>query len=380
MEENFTAQNGEEAPIVPKKRGRGRPRKNESVNSQTSNSDSISYIDYLPDKNQEVCEQHLEMFFDTMLERQLIWKNRFVDKIEAPWTDDPYFKEHKFTNLYRELDRSSQYLINNIIRDESNSLKNIVWKIIVYRMFNSPEAFKALSFIWKAGIPDYEDYENDKDKFVDVVDAIKATGGKLFTSAYIISSSLTPGETREHCYTKVVMPAIHKNIDKIMDICLLAENPEDIIKVLRNLPCVEKFIAHELYSDLIYINKYSKYQIFSFDANSFTNVGPGSSLGIRLIYPAYNNAKEQLQGIYRLLSIAEEQLKLAEQRKGESMPYTEWNTELGRYVITDKFNLTLSQIEGWLCEFSKYWKMYISKGKQRQHFVEKSSNDAYDLM
>ena len=53
-----------------------------------------------------------EAFFQTMYERQLIWKRRFIDKKESPWTTDAIFKKFKFTNVYRELDRNSQYCIN----------------------------------------------------------------------------------------------------------------------------------------------------------------------------------------------------------------------------------------------------------------------------
>ena len=33
-----------------------------------------------------------EGFFQTMYERQLIWKRRFIDKKESPWTTDAIFK------------------------------------------------------------------------------------------------------------------------------------------------------------------------------------------------------------------------------------------------------------------------------------------------
>ena len=44
------------------------------------------------------------------------------------------------------------------------------------------------------------------------------------------------------------------------------------------------------------------------------------------------------------------------------------------YLAPDIFNekITLHQIEMWLCEFQKYWKMKIGEGKQRSKFEPKT--------
>ena len=73
--------------------------------------ENAAWYDKLPDENLEVYEPYLRLFFETMYERQLIWKRRFIDKKERPWTDNKIFQESKFTNVYRELDRNSQWQI-----------------------------------------------------------------------------------------------------------------------------------------------------------------------------------------------------------------------------------------------------------------------------
>ena len=128
----------------------------------------------LPDSSMDVCDEHFQKFFETMYERMCVWKRRFIDKQSAPWTDDPILRDYKFTNVYRELDRSSQWQINNIMLDKGLTLKNLVWKLMFYRLFNSPETFsfdgtpkngqmsvfsdsKVLtSAKWRNGIPDYD--------------------------------------------------------------------------------------------------------------------------------------------------------------------------------------------------------------------------------
>ena len=77
--------------IQPVKRGRGRPRKNPGdptqsyarKNSANPLADNHEYFKHLPDRNLSVSEENLQMFFETMYERQMIWKRRFIDKIQS---------------------------------------------------------------------------------------------------------------------------------------------------------------------------------------------------------------------------------------------------------------------------------------------------------
>lgn len=362
--------------------------------------ENYSWRDKLPDEKLELYEPHLKLFFETMYERQLIWKRRFIDKKERPWTDNKIFQESKFTNVYRELDRNSQWQIKNILLDDSLSLKNLIWKMMVFRFFNCPETFEfepkgksiqgsmfgapvvsgleqpqdAGELIsakkWKNGIPDWEEY--DEEEFSRFIAGVRSSGQNPYTTAYLINSQATPGQSRDYCYTKVVIPHLHKNIDKLIATVMNAETPEDIIEYLKTFPAVADFIAHEFYQDFTYISRYTDREFMKFDQNDFTNVGPGASIGIRLIYPNLKTLKEQKQAIYWLRDIAEEELKNISFFKGESMPYLYWSKIRGKYYVSDTCNITLHQIEMWLCEFQKYWKMIIGEGKQRSKFQPRS--------
>ena len=360
-----------------------------------------SWYDKLPNESLSVYEPHLRLFFEVMHERQLIWKRRFLDKKERPWTNNKIFQESKFTNVYRELDRNSQWQIKNILLDEGLNLKNLIWKLMVFRFFNNPETFtfepKGVAIQgslfgetiksglkqaenpdelisakkWHNGIPDYDEY--DEDEFSRFIAGIRSSGKNPYTTAYLINSQATPGQPRDYCYTRVVVPTLHKKLDEIIDIVKTAEKPEEIIEFLKTLPAVADFIAHEFYQDFTYIPRYTNREFMKFDQNDYTNVGPGASIGIRLIYPNLKTIREQKQGIYWLRDAAEEWLTKISKEKGESFPYLYWDKEKQQYYVTDKCNITLHQIEMWLCEFQKYWKMIIGQGKQRSKFVPKTA-------
>ena len=339
----------------------------------------------LPSEIFKVWEPNLNLFFETMYERQMIWKRRMLDKQLAPWTNNNILGHYKFTNVYRELDRSSQWQIRNILLDDDLSLTNLVWKLMVYRIFNNPETFEfhpqdhrdlfnqnptGLSARqWPNGIPDYEAY--DEDEFAFFIQGIRDAGLNPYTNAYLINSMATPGKPRDYCYTRLVIPSLHKAIPRLMKEVMGAKKPEDIIRYLTTIPSVAGFIAHEFYQDFTYIPRYTDRKFMRFDQNDYTNVGPGASVGIRLIFPQLKG-RAQKKAIYDLRDMAAEKLNAISQAKGEPFPYLYWDKESRSYYVTEKCNITLHQIEMWLCEFQKYWKMTIGEGKQRSEFVPKT--------
>lgn len=321
----------------------------------------------LPDESLEVYEPNLNLFFQIMYERQMIWKRRFLEGKERPWTDNAILSKYKFTNVYRELDRSSQWQIKHILLDADLSLTNLIWKLMVYRFFNNPETFT--NDLWRNGIPDYKEY--NEDEFADFIQSLRDKGLNPYTNAYLINSMATPGKPRDYCYTRLVIPSLHKAIPRLIAVVKKAEKPEEIIAFLKTIPSVADFIAHEFYQDFTYIPRYTDRKFMKFDQNDFTNVGPGASVGIRLIFPNLKG-KEQKQGIYRLRDMAEKYLSNIGKEKGELFPYLHFDKAGGWYYVDSNCNITLHQIEMWLCEFQKYWKMTIGEGKQRSEFIPKT--------
>jgi len=352
--------------------------------------ENSAWYNKLPNENLEVYKPNLILFFETMYERQIIWKRRFIEKKERPWTKNKIFQESKFTNVYRELDRNSQWQIKNIILDDSLTMKNLIWKMMVFRFFNNPETFtfeaknkvvqkdlfssSKIELIsatkWRNGIPDWEEY--NEEEFSKFIAGVRLSGQNPYTAAYLINSQATPGKPRDYCYTRMVIPYLHKNISKLIATVVSAKTPERIIEYLKTFPAAADFIAHEFYQDFTYMPKYTDRKFMSFDQNDFTNVGPGASIGIRLIYPNLNGVREQKKAIYWLRDEANIYLKEIGEKRGEAMPYLNWDKINKRYILSKDCNITLHQIEMWLCEFQKYWKMIIGEGKQRSKFVPKT--------
>jgi hypothetical protein len=318
--------------------------------------ENFSWYKLLPNKYLDVHEENLNEFYRTMFERQMIWHKRFIEKMpQEQWTKDLILKNNKFTNVYRELDRNSQWLIKNVIFKEKNDIYNMIWKIMLFRHFNEPKTFD----IEYGGIPNYEEY--DEEKFFKRIVKIRAIGINPFTTAYLVGGGIKTGISRDEYFCKQVIPELHKCIPIIYEWMQECEMPELFVKNLCTIRGVGKFIAHEFYQDFTYIKIYAGQEWFLWTQNDFINVGPGASIGIRLIFPSLKNQKE---GIYILRDIAESKLN-----EFGNFPYLKWDIISSKYVSSNECNISLHQIEMWLCEYQKYWKMVMGVGKQRSKFI-----------
>src|SRR5260221_3051708 len=76
-------------------------------------------------------------------ERQSIFFKRLNNEF-FPWTSDIILKLFKFTNVYRASDRVSQYLIRNVIYSGSQDPKEVLFRILFFKLFNKIETWEVI--------------------------------------------------------------------------------------------------------------------------------------------------------------------------------------------------------------------------------------------
>lgn len=329
-----------------------------------------SWTKHLPDSSEDVNVENLRWFFELMFERQEIWYKRNFLKLPPPWTNNPILRDYRFTNSYRELDRASQWLINNVFSQNDISVSDLVWRIMFFRFFNQQETFEHPEY--KVDLPAYSDF--DPQKTWEQVVTYRENVGNPYHSSYLMNLAFVKkpsdwngrGLFKDEAYIKVAYVKMHKLIPKIVVTLKKAKSPEEICKVLQTMDACGSFQAHEFYIDFCYAARYWKKAIIKFTENDYTNVGPGASLGVRLIFPSLK-PKEQIEGLYLLRALAKDML----QELGD-FKYIHWSRQHNRYVVSMVGDIFLTNIEFWSCEFSKAFKMKIGEGKQRSKFIPKT--------
>ena len=84
-----------------------------------------------------------DTFWKFATERQEVFFRKMGGSA-PPWTDDPIIERYKFTNAYRASDRVSQYIIRNVIYEGAQSVPEVFFRIILFKLFNKIETWELL--------------------------------------------------------------------------------------------------------------------------------------------------------------------------------------------------------------------------------------------
>lgn len=274
-------------------------------------------------------------FFDFVYRRQLIWYKRFMLKQRPPWTKDEVLQTFKIINVYRELDRCTLYLINTLkgVRDREKLLLNIIF----YRFFNVDNLYE------KLGVASFSRINSEA--LIKKFDGIKKEGKPIFSNAYLISSG-TKGKEK---HIEIIEHLEKLNLQHLINAIDHAKTPEESFKVLLDIPLVGPFLACEIWTDLTYFNFFQQ----KWDDNDFVNIGPGAKWGLEIIYGEKLTKKELREKLEHLYEIQKNHL-------GDFWKKVAYKNAFSHYPY-----LSITNIEGALCEFRKYWRLKKGLGKRR---------------
>ena len=153
-------------------------------------------------------------------ERQNIWYMKYHER--AHLTDNEVMSTQWFTNMYRELDRGTQYFQSCLLdttlagykpskKDmDARIVKEVLWKSIVYRLSNKVQTFKQLG-----GIPNIDDYKDFKRGFQKVFEQGQNTTDqrkRAFTAAH-----QNNGERRYYESLEFVLSNLDSLTEKVME-------------------------------------------------------------------------------------------------------------------------------------------------------------------
>lgn len=275
--------------------------------------------------------RNLELNWRWISERFNIYVKKEIHKLPAPWTEDPILANHKFTNLRREHDRQSVWLIRNISSNPLYSLEEKTYLTIMFRMFNVSTFFdfvydryqvvNLFEFIMGVDIEtlreDMQVYEEQSTQEIKWFTNAFNTGGlkqclafpchdhnmkHLRDGGHSCIGTKPDGTVLEGDY-KDLMEGAKKGEFKIegfepymplrvvqyirhmyyhephlVNDVLSAEAPDLAYKNLKEVRGFANFLAYQVWVDLTYIEDYP------FSENHFTIAGPGCIKGLDMLF------------------------------------------------------------------------------------------------
>lgn len=305
----------------------------------------------------------LNIFLFLIKERYKIHIRKDIKGINPPYTKDPILRMFRFTNVRREHDKETKWVINNITSNSKLSYEDKLLNCILFRLFNKHETAELI------GMPiqfskgyDPEEYrtvfesaleENPKRVFFTGV--FHTVGMKIGMKKYL------PEDYPDDIVAMRIMYFMQYLIDSGITHYLTpahAESQEDVCYVLQGYTGIGYFLAYQMFVDMTYI------ELFPFSENEYTIAGPGAKLGLKyLFYDRGGLTPEEL--IFWLRDNWKELNQYNIQCGGK---HTANPQILFSDLPEEDRVMNVMSLENCLCEFSKYYKVYTGQGRPRQKY------------
>jgi len=222
-------------------------------------------------KHQLITTPVYDSYWFLAYERQEILFKR-LHGARAPWTQDHILLRHKFTNAYRAADRTSQYLIREVIyRPELPSTScEVFFRILLFKLFNKIETWQLLErTLGEITLADYRFEHYDR-----VLQVALNAGQQIYSAAYMMppGRSVFGYERKHQNHLRLLEKMVADHLpQKIADAGSMAE----AFELIRTYPTIGDFLAYQYVTDLNYS------ELTDFSEQEFVIAGPGARDGIR---------------------------------------------------------------------------------------------------
>ncbi len=264
----------------------------------------------------------------------------------APWTADPVLQKYKFTNIRRRDDRVSQWVIKHLMQLNENRL-DLWFTLLVARLVNWPPTLQALI---QSGVLPCSPAKFDAARFESVLEALRATGVKVYSGAYMLYPTKNPGINKARTVAKYIIGSVVQNASLIHNELWREDleaggSIERFVAALSTCFGVSTFMAGQVAADLTYHP--DSHLSCAADLYSYAPMGPGSLRGLNYLHGRAPFAAWKSGGFTSALQDIN-------------------NSIANELNITD---LTLHDVQNCMCEYSKYCRTVLGEGKPKNTYI-----------
>jgi len=288
-----------------------------------------------------------DLFWYFAYERQEIFINKLNNK--KVLTNDVILQTYKFCNAYRVNDRVSQYLLSNVIYNKEYSSSDMIFRIILFKIFNKESTWELLE-------KNFIDIKLDTFDFKKYCDVLNNSNIPIYNDAYISCASKVFNYNKKHenhLYLVYKMFFLDKFDLKLLECKTMKEGFE----LLKSYPLIGDFMAYQLITDINYSD------VLNFSESEFTIPGPGAIRGINKVFINCDNYVDAIKYMY-----------LNQDKEFKRLNYD------FKYLKNRK--LQYIDIQNLFCELDKYCRVYdpslkSNRKKIKKKYVSKNNNIKY---
>lgn len=214
-------------------------------------------------------------------ERQRIFMKRARGH-GGPWSSDAILRTFRFTNAYRASDRVSQFLIREVIYSGDPSPDEVVFRILLFKLFNKIETWQLLCE--EVGKPSLRRFSPDT--YGKVLSGALDRGRTIYSAAYIMPSGGSQlGHRRKHKnHLALLEMMIADDLPTKLEQCA---RMADAFGLLKSYPTLGDFLAYQFVTDINYS------EVINFSELEFVVPGPGARSGIRKCFSCLGGLSEE---------------------------------------------------------------------------------------
>ena len=313
---------------------------------------------------------HLKRF---IIDRYKIHVRKDVKEMAAPWTNNPILREYRFTNVRREHDRQTQYLIHNISNNLTMTLEDKIVNTFMFRAWNNWATLKDLGFPYPATMlynPKLKD--KLKPRYYHLLDA--DPDRLWYNNAY------NQGGTKQAWRSQykdmqpevdIPMRPFHVGVwlgkQKIVKKLLDAKDQQEAFEIIKSVRGFADFLAYQVFVDLTYIKE------FPFSENEFTIAGPGCKRGLDYIFIDRDGMtyEECLFWLRDQINAGElfKDIHTAAIEEENNYPHRVYNPEK-LFIDLPEYDrcMNVMSLENCMCELSKYIRAVDGTGRPKNKY------------
>ncbi len=302
-------------------------------------------------------QERLDIFWRFVCERQMVWKKRVLLKLPPPWTDDPILRVERFTNIYRELDPGTQYVIQEVLEKDATK-EDKVFNVMLYRLIGRSETHQ------RVGFQQVKDF--DPAHLVRVLHAIRDEGKSPYTAAYLVSGYTMMGTHDKAENIARLFGQLQRTYTNFYSRLSSCPTSEAAYEVLRAANGFGNFLAYQVLVDLLYpLACYDGKPLLPFSHDDWAAAGPGAQRGIKMLLRPETDPPT-LDVMRWLREHQHEEFA----RLGLAFPFL-----IDERTQQPK-DISLANIQNCLCEYHKYIKIGNGTGKGRRKFAQPAAAPA----
>lgn len=224
-------------------------------------------------------ERNLLYLYNFIKRRYVIHLRKDVLKKDPPWTTDPVLRDFRFTNIRREHDKESKWVIEHIANNPELSYEDKLLNVILFRLYNKHETAELISMPFKfSQAPDW-----NPEWYRSLFEAALVEDPKrvFFTAAFhTVGMKNTLKRVTGESYApmrilKFIKILINEGLVDDIKACV---NQQEVYQTLTDYNGIGRFLAYQFYVDMTYIAE------FPFSENEFTVAGPGCVMGLNYLF------------------------------------------------------------------------------------------------